>query len=353
MNKARYYEKTVNAHVQCNACEWHCNIAPDLSGLCGVRQNKKGELFSLVYGKAISVHVDPIEKKPFFHFMPGKEALSIGTIGCNFGCGFCQNWDISQVSKVIKREAQNASQLASFDAAISGYGYDLSPRDIIDHAVKQNYEILAYTYNEPTVFLEYALDTAKLAKEKGIRNVFVTNGFMSENVLSDISKYIDAANIDLKAFSDKFYMKHCKGKLEPVLRNIRSLYEKNVWLEITTLLIPGENDSKVEITKIAEFIAGISKDIPWHISKFHPDYEMLDKPETPNAILDLAYEIGKNVGLNYVYVGNVIDSDKEATKCPNCKELLINREGYRTEVLPSFSNGICSNCGQKIPGIWS
>ncbi len=354
MKKARYYQKLENGEVKCTACNWYCVLKENEIGNCGTRQNLDGDLFSLIYGKVSSAHVDPIEKKPLYHFLPGSDIFSIGTIGCNFGCGFCQNWDISQVTKEIKSQLLREKKKNEFGGRISDIGMELTPEKIVEYCNEHQIRAIAFTYNEPTIFMEYALDTAWLAKKANIRSVFVTNGFMSKESIAEISKCVSAVNIDLKSFDEKFYRKHCRSKLEPVLDNIKALYDAGIWIELTTLLIPGENDSLKELRKLADFISGISVDIPWHISRFHPDYKMLDKSPTDIADLNHAYDIGKESGLNYIYVGNVESDQHSDTICPDCGEILVRRDGYITEVMDSLDGrGYCASCGQKIAGVWN
>ncbi|MEA3357051.1 MAG: radical SAM protein, partial [Patescibacteria group bacterium] len=258
MHKARYYKKLQDGIVQCTCCDLKCQIRPGSTGVCGVRQNIDGDLMSLVYGNVTDIHVDEVGKKGLFHYLLGAEVLSIGTVGCNFACSFCQNWATSQFPKRLKKQSVKDRKTFDMDKEISNVSYQLSPKQAVKYCLDKNLPAIAYTYNEPTVFLEYALDTAKLAKAEGIKNIFVSNGSMSEEVVDDIAEHIDAIHIDLKAFTNKFYQKHCKFSLDPVLRNIETFYKKGVWMEITTLLIPDENDSEHELKKCADFISGIS-----------------------------------------------------------------------------------------------
>lgn len=323
--------------VQCRACSHACAIAPGKTGICGVRKNVAGQLELLVYGKPVALAIDPMEKKPLFHFLPGERVLSFGTLGCNFGCSFCQNWDISQASK-----SSNAAEVE---------GEDVSPQKIVDYALKQGIPAIAYTYNEPTVFIEYALEIMKLAKAKGIKNVWVSNGFFSAEALAAIAPYLDAINIDLKAFSEKFYQDVCKARLQPVLDNIRKCRELGIWVEVTTLLIPDKNDSVAELKQAAQFISSISPDMPWHISAFHPDYKMTDVQSTPLKSLLRACEIGKAAGLRYVYVGNVLDKEHATTLCPKCSEALVERSGNAV-LQNKLKSGACPKCKTKIAGVW-
>lgn len=344
MKESILYEKLKDNKVQCLACHNQCFVSDGKTGICGVRQNINGNLYLLVYGKAISVNIDPIEKKPLFHFLPGQKAFSLGTLGCNFNCDFCQNWEISQAPKI-----QNA-QYAIPNTAY--WGEDWLPEKIVNYCKENKIPIIAYTYNEPTIWAEYALDTMKLAKKEGIKNIWVSNGFMSERTLELISPYLDAINIDLKSFSEDFYKKICKARLKPIKENIKEIWQKGIWTEITTLIIPGLNDSKKDLKQIAQFLKDISSDLPWHISAFYPCYKMLNRPATPQEILISAYEIGKKAGLEYIYTGNIPDSHYESTFCPKCNTIVIERYGMR--VLENrLKNGRCPNCNTKIKGQWN
>lgn len=346
MHKCILYKKKAKDMVECQACNWYCNIPEGLTGICGVRQNKEGDLYLLVYGKAIAAHIDPIEKKPLFHFLPGTEVFSIGTIGCNFRCLFCQNWDISQVTHLMKEEK-------NLDLGkITDMGQDLPPKKIVEYCVENKIPSIAYTYNEPAIFFEYAYDTAKLAHKEGIKNVFVSNGFESKEALKKIKPYLDAINIDLKGFKDDFYIKICGGKLQPVLDNIKRTYEMGIWLEVTTLVIPTKNDSDEELTQIAEFIASVSNEIPWHVTAFYPHYRMKDVEPTPPGTLERAYKIGKKAGLKYVYTGNIPGMKGENTECPNCEKEIITRWGLIEEKCDVDNKGKCKNCGHNIVGVW-
>jgi pyruvate formate lyase activating enzyme len=334
--EALLYEKSGEKSVQCNLCNHRCKIADQKFGFCGVRQNIDGVLYTHVYGNLISVHIDPIEKKPFYHFLPGSTSLSIATIGCNFRCGFCQNWEISQES--IR------------DGAGGEMKTEVNPQDIVKEALKNKCQSISYTYTEPTIFFEYALDAAKLAKEKGLYNNFVTNGYMTEDALKMIKPYLDAANVDLKFFKDSSYRKICSGSLEPVLDSIRLMHELGIWVEVTTLVVPGENDTEEELSGIAKFIAGVDKNIPWHVSRFHPDYKFRDRSATPETTLKKAQGLGSKAGLNYIYVGNVWGWGND-TYCHNCKKLLIKREGFAV-LEYNIAQGKCSFCKAVIPGVF-
>ena len=281
LKEAMLYEKLEDKVVRCNLCSHQCKILPAQRGICGVRENIEGILNTLVYGELIANNVDPIEKKPLYHFYPGTKSYSIATKGCNFKCGFCQNWQISQISEQLSVSP----------------GYEMSPDAIVVDAQRKKCKSIAYTYTEPTIFLEYAYDIAKLAKEKGIYNVFVSNGYMTKNALKKIGLFLDAINIDLKSFSEEFYVKTCKGHLNPVLDSIKLAKDMGIWIEITTLIIPGLNDSQEELSKITEFIASVGKDIPWHISRFYPNYKFSGKEPTSLEILKKAFQLGKNAGL--------------------------------------------------------
>lgn len=331
-HKALLWETLANKELRCFACAQLCVIRQEQYGLCGVRKNIDGKLYTHVYEHPIAIQTDPIEKKPLFHFLPGSKALSIGTAGCNFRCSFCQNYDISQMR------------------GDDIMGEDLSILHLLDTAETNGCISIAYTYNEPVVFLEYVLDTAKEAHKRGINNVYVSNGFESEESLQLLAGKIDAMNIDLKAYTEKFYRKLCKGRLEPVLKNIRMAYENGIWLEITTLLIPGVNDSDEEIRSMASFIASISKNIPWHLSRFFPAYKMTDAQPTPLLKLEKAREIGLGEGLHFIYLGNV-SQERNTTFCPQCCEPLIIRNNYQLTQM-NIKKGHCPYCGQKIPGIF-
>ena len=332
--EAVLYRKLGGKKVECYLCAHNCNIADSGFGICGVRQNIGGTLYTLVYGEAIAAHIDPIEKKPLYHFLPSSSSYSIATIGCDFKCGFCQNWQISQSTKKEYPVYKNR---------------ELMPYDIVKEAKRNNCKSIAYTYTEPTVFFEYAYDTSKLAKEAGIYNIFVTNGYMSKAALDEISPYLDAANVDLKSFSDDFYSKICKASLKPVLDSVRYMKKLGIWVEVTTLIIPGENDSRDELRDIADFIANIDKNIPWHISRFHPDYEFAQYSATPFDILKEAEDIGKSMGLRYIYLGNV---DQETnTYCYNCGKTLVRRM-YFSILENNIKRGKCSSCGAEIAGLW-
>lgn len=338
MEKAVFFKKLPNKVVRCEACAWYCRTSPDQAGVCSVRQNLDGELYLLVYGRAAAANIDPMEKKPLFHFLPGQEIFSLGTLGCNLACSFCQNWDISQATKGKSKPEEN-------------YGMELPPEKIVALCREKNLPAVAFTYNEPAIFLEYALDTMHLAKKAGLKTVFVSNGYESPETRAALKGQLDAINIDLKSFRDEFYQKICKARLAPVLENIAAFHKDGVWVEVTTLLIPGENDSPEELTAIAEFLAGISKDLPWHLSRFHPDYQMTDKEQTPEPTLYLAREIGRKAGLRYVYLGNVLTKEGEDTFCPQCHSTVVHRSGYQVNLV-NLKDGHCGSCHEPLAGRW-
>lgn len=331
---AKLYTQMDEYKTKCNLCSHHCIIKPDNYGFCGVRQNINGELFSMIYGDVIARNVDPIEKKPLYHFHPGSKAYSIATMGCNFHCDFCQNWQISQLSR-SEYKSQNTYT---------------KPNIIVDDAKRKNCKSIAYTYTEPTIFFEYAYDVATLAKQAGIDNVFVTNGYMTSEAIDTIAPFLDAANVDLKSFNDDFYQKTCQGKLQPVLSTIKELYKRDIWVEVTTLIVPEQNDTNEELTKIASFIADVSCDIPWHISRFHPDYQSTATQATPMETLQTAHDIGKEQGLHYVYMGNV--QTEVNTTCPYCGKTLIHRSYFKANPT-GLQYGKCLSCDKKIAGRYS
>jgi len=333
MKEAYLYKKLSNKRVYCQTCSHYCSISSGQRGVCGVRENIDGKLYSLVYGKACAVNADPIEKKPLFHFLPGTHSLSVSTVGCNFKCHSCQNHDISQMPQ------KNGRIL----------GEELLPEEIIKLALKSNLPSISYTYTEPTVFLEYALDIMKLAKKEGLKNNWISNGFMSKESFELISPYLDATNIDLKSFSDKFYQKYCGGKLRPVLDTLKRMKKKKIWVEVTTLVIPTLNDSEEIFKKIAEFIKEkLGSETPWHITQFSGliSWKLQHLPNTPVETLKTALKIGKKAGLKYVYTGNIPGLPSEDTFCPKCNALMIDRTGYI--IHRHDKKGKCSKCGQDL-----
>ena len=325
--------------VLCLACDHACVLKPGEYGECGVRVNENGKLKSTVYGLAAAVNIDPIEKKPLFHFLPNSKIFSIGTVGCNFCCKFCQNWDISQHPKTHNHKV---------------FGQKLMPDRIVELALQSKCKSIAYTYNEPVVFFEYTYDTAKLAHENGLKNVYVTSGFETKHAIDKLEPYLDAMNVDIKFYNDQNYQKLSCARLKPVLETIKYAYSKGIWVETTTLIIPGINDSDEELRNIAKFLVDIDPNIPWHISRFHPEYKMLDVPSTPIETIVRAYEIGKEEGLNFIYIGNYPDEDRESTYCPNCGYKVIDRQGYIGQFVKNYltKDGNCPNCEAHIPGVW-
>jgi pyruvate formate lyase activating enzyme len=337
MKQARFWVKADDNKVRCFLCAHRCLIAESKTGVCGVRKNEGGVLYSLVWGRSISGNIDPIEKKPLFHFLPGSTSFSIATVGCNFRCAFCQNSDISQYPHDTGRIA----------------GEEMLPEAIVASALRNGCRSISYTYTEPTIYLEYALDTAVLAKGKGLFNNMITNGYTTPEVIgNDLKGTIDAANIDLKAFTDGFYKRLCSARLAPVLDAIQAYHDAGIWIEITTLIIPGENDSDDELRDIASFINSISPDIPWHISRYYPRYRYDHAPVTPVKTIERAREIGLSQGLNFVYSGNVMGHQGENTYCPNCKKIIIARTGFSIEQI-AMKNNACGYCSQEIPGRFS
>lgn len=334
--EALLYEPLKDDTVKCNLCNQRCIIKNGRRGLCSVRENRNGKLQTLVYDKVIAQHIDPIEKKPLFHFYPGTLSYSIGTVGCNLKCRFCQNADIAQMA-------------TDFDGRIVG-NY-ATPDQIVESAVKGNCKSIAYTYTEPTIFFELVLATSKLAQKQGLKNVFVTNGYMSAEALDMISPFLDAANVDLKAFSDEFYKKQCNARLSPVLETLKKMKALNIFVEVTTLLIPGLNDDPDELKDLVTFIANeLGDDTPWHVSRFHPTYRLMDRPATPVKSLINARDIGLKAGLKYVYTGNVPGDDGENTFCYQCGKKVIARTGFYVEQNRVVNNQ-CPHCGAVIHGV--
>ncbi|RJO63362.1 MAG: AmmeMemoRadiSam system radical SAM enzyme [Myxococcales bacterium] len=336
MKEAMLYTATGGGTVRCGLCAHRCAIKDGGHGVCGVRVNQGGVLYTANYDKVVATHVDPIEKKPLFHYKPGSLSYSIATAGCNFRCTFCQNYHISQWTH--------------------DHGYDLPgesvpPEEIVRQARSAGCETIAFTYTEPTIFAELAYDTAKLAAPHGIDGVFVSNGYMTAEMVDVFGPLIKAANIDLKAFREASYRETAGAKLQPVLDSIRYLREKGVWVEVTTLVIPGFNDEDAELKEMAEFLAAVDAGMPWHLSAFHPTYHMLDRTPTGLRTLHRAHDIGRAAGLKYVYCGNVPGNPYESTLCPSCSASLIEREGYRVR-MRGLSRGHCAACGEAIPGVF-
>jgi pyruvate formate lyase activating enzyme len=334
MKEAMFYKKLSEDKVQCFLCAHKCRIAEGQHGLCGVRKNQKGVLYSLVYGRLISMNIDPIEKKPLFHFYPGSRSFSIATVGCNFKCLHCQNYDISQYPE---RHADILEE-------------NVTPEQVVDIAERYACKSISYTYTEPTIFFEFAYDCARIAHERGIKNVFVSNGYISTEAVETIAPYLDANNIDLKG-DDEFYKNLCGARLKPVLNTIKLMKELGVWVEVTTLIIPTYNDKDELLRWIAEFILSIGAETPWHVTQFYPKYQLMNVSRTPLATLKRAREIGIKVGLKYVYEGNVPGSGGENTYCPACNELLIKRTGFLISK-NKMSNSRCFSCGYEIEGVF-
>jgi len=316
----------------CLLCQHYCKIKEGKTGICGVNKNIGDKIECLVYGYPAAMNIDPIEKKPLYHFLPASKSFSIGTVGCNFKCPFCQNWDISQEKEINKSDYYSPELLALL-------------------AKRKECESMAYTYNEPTIFYPFAKDVAIQAQKLGIKNVYVSNGFESTEVINDMVGIIDAVNIDLKSFDEAYYKKSLKGDLKKILENLKLFKKNGIWLEITTLIVPTVNDSHEELTQIATFISKeLGVNTPWHISAFHPDYKLLDLPRTSYDTLKKAYDIGKEAGLNYVYMGNL--GLENPTRCSNCNEILIDREYFN--VLENYlMDGCCPKCKKPLEGVFS
>jgi len=329
------WEPGVDKKVRCKLCAHRCVIADGRLGFCSVRKNIDGVLYSLSYDKVCSANADPIEKKPLFHFQPGSRSFSIATPGCNFKCVFCQNWQISQTVK----------------DGVFIEGQAISPQQIVSMAVRSGCKSIAYTYTEPTIFMELAAETGRLAKQEGLANVFVSNGYQTKEAIDFAKDWLDGINIDLKSFSEDYYKNLCKAHLQPVLDTIAYIANKtSIWMEVTTLVVPGQNDSDDELKQIADFIVEKrGADVPWHISRFYPQYQMDDQIPTPIETLERAYEIGKEAGLRYVYLGNVPGAKSESTFCYNCGTVLIERIGYTIRA-NNIKNGHCPACGTKVAG---
>jgi len=334
MKEAMFFRRLDGDRVRCDLCAHRCVIENGERGFCGVRENRSGTLYSLVYGRAIATHVDPIEKKPLFHYRPGSYSLSLATVGCNFRCRHCQNADLSI------RPIENGQ--------ITGRA--VTPEELVAAARRSDCTSISYTYTEPTVFFEYALETARKAAGEGLGNVFVTNGYMTGEALRTVAPVLDAANVDLKAFSEEHYQHVCEARLSPVLDTLRLMKELGIWIEVTTLLIPTVNDSEEELREIAEFILGLGAEVPWHISRFYPTFRMNDLPPTSEESVRRGREIGLETGLKYVYTGNLPGDDGESTFCPRCGQRVIHRHGY-TIVECRLQQGRCPRCQTVIDGI--
>ena len=335
LKEAVLWEPAQALKVRCRLCSFRCLIGAGKLGHCSVRKNLGGKLYSLNYHKVCATNVDPIEKKPMYHFQPGSRSFSIATVGCNFRCEFCQNWQISQA----------ALETGQID------GEAIAPQQIVDAAVRSGCKSIAYTYTEPTIFMELCHDCARPAKERGFANVFVSNGYMTREAIDFAADWLDGINVDLKAFHDDYYQKLCGARLAPVLDSIAYIARQTkIWIEITTLLLPGQNDSEEELKKLADWLVReAGPDVPWHISRFYPQYKYTDSEPTPLESLQRAGEIGKTAGLHYVYLGNVPGTDGENTYCYKCHTKLIGRTGYRITT-NQVRNSKCPNCGTEIAG---
>ncbi|HDH53070.1 MAG TPA: AmmeMemoRadiSam system radical SAM enzyme [Nitrospirae bacterium] len=334
MKEAMFYEKLKKLKVRCFLCAHHCIISEGRRGICGVRENREGILYTLVYGKLVSMNIDPIEKKPLFHFYPASTSMSVATVGCNFKCLHCQNYDISQYPK----EGADIP------------GDEITPEQLVDTAERAGCKSISYTYTEPTIFFEFAYDCARLAHERGIKNVFVSNGYTGPEATKAIAPFLDGNDIDLKG-DNEFYRKICGARLQPVLDTIKLMKELGVWVEVTTLIIPSHNDSEETLNMIIEYIKSVDPAIPWHVTQFYPTYRLLDGPGTPVETLRRARETGLKSGLKYVYEGNVPGEGGENTYCPDCGELLIERFGYRV-LQNRIKDGRCLKCRSVIDGVW-
>ena len=336
MKEAMLYHKQADDTVSCYLCKHRCTIRKGKTGICGVRQNQEGTLYTLVYDKIIAAHIDPIEKKPFYHIFPGSASYSIATVGCNFHCFHCQNNDIAQYPK------EHPGSIP---------GNPTSPEDIVTAAIRNGCESIAYTYTEPTIFFELAYDTARLASAKGLKNLFVTNGYMTQEALETISPYLDGANVDLKGFDDTKYRTVCGGSVEGVKETIMRMREMDIWVEVTTLIIPTHNDSDTELQHIAEFIKHVDPGIPWHVSAFYPQYKMTHLPPTSLSTIHKAVTIGKEAGLRYVYSGNIRGNHSADTWCYSCGKRIIHRSGFYV-IDNQLKNGACPDCNTQIDGIF-
>ncbi|MGD0056751.1 MAG: AmmeMemoRadiSam system radical SAM enzyme [Methanomassiliicoccales archaeon] len=329
MKEARFW-RVEDGRVACGLCPHACKIAIGKRGICGVRENKDGRLCSLIYGKASSVHVDPIEKKPFFHFKPGERVLSLGSVGCTFRCQNCQNYTISQ-------------------AEVGEFGLeDISSKEVLDACKRTGCKGISWTYNEPTIWHEFSYDTSKIAKSMGFHSNYVTNGYIQEAPLRELAECIDAMNIDVKAFDEEFYKKVCRASLKPVLDAAKLAHELGIHVELTYLVIPGKNDAEAEIRDFSRWVAqSLNPKVPVHFTRFHPDYLMMDVPSTPIGTLDMAYKVGKEEGLMFPYAGNVPGDERENTYCPKCGELVIRRMGFSVIEMKA-KKGRCPACGEDL-----
>jgi pyruvate formate lyase activating enzyme len=329
-----YHYTKLGDNVQCNVCPNNCILSPDDRSICRNKVNKGGKLYTLAYGNPCAVHVDPIEKKPLYHFLPTSSIFSIATAGCNFRCLNCQNWQISQQ---FPEKTQNV---------------ELMPNAVVANAIAKKCTSIAYTYSEPTAFYEYMYDTAKLASAAGIKNVSVTNGYTSREALKDLCQYLDASNVDLKGFNEETHRKLNSGKLKPVMDTLKRMKEEGVWLEVTNLVVPGWTDDLDEIGEMCSWLyKNIGADNPLHFSRFSPMYKLRHLQPTPLRTLEKARQLALDAGLHYVYIGNVPGTDAQNTYCPKCGKIVIERKGY-VVAQDNVKNGVCEFCGEKIAGVW-
>jgi pyruvate formate lyase activating enzyme len=333
MKEAYFYKVLEENKVQCSTCSHFCVLPLGEKGKCGVRKNIEGKLYSLTYEKIVALNIDPVEKKPLFHFLPGTDTLSVATVGCPFFCKNCQNWPLSQTPKETSRIE----------------GEKISPEEVVKIAKKHGLKSISYTYTDPTAFLEYALDIMKLAKGEGLKNIFVCNGYISPEAAQEVIPYLDAINIDIKNFSEDFYEDVCGAKLGPVLDTVKLMKRSKIWIEITTLAIPTLSDSNEMFQNISKFIySELGSEVPWHISRFSGSisWKLQHLSETPIERLEMAYEIGKNQGLKYIYAGNLYGNSLENTFCPNCRALCIDRTTFK--LCRYDKEGMCPECGENI-----
>lgn len=329
--KALFAEARPGGRVKCSLCPRYCNIPPGKTAFCHVRRNHEGILYNVAYGRPTAVHVDPVEKKPLFHFLPGSSILSLGTAGCNMACRFCQNWDLAKAGEVQKG------------------AMDLPPHRVVELAIEHGCRSIAFTYNEPTILAEYVMDTAALARRQGLKTAMVTNGYITREAIPDVYRHVDAANVDIKAFDDVFYRKRASARLQPVLDAIQDIHDRGIWIEITTLLIEGLNTDPEKIRAESDWILGhLGPDVPLHFSAFHPDFRMLDRPRTSPATLAEACRIARDAGLRFVYEGNV-HSEGGHTACPGCGHTLIRRDWHRVTENRLTGDQRCPQCGEPVP----
>lgn len=338
-HEAMFYKKLPDQSVECHICPRQCHVAKQERGYCGTRANYDGTYYSLVYSRACTVHLDPIEKKPLFHFLPSKNALSLATAGCNMMCKFCQNWQISQV---------RPEQLENII---------FSPEQIVSACVQKKIPAIAFTYSEPVIAYEYMFDTAKIGNTKNVKTVMISNGFIQKKPMQKLTKHLAAVKIDFKAFTEKFYWNTCRGHLKPVLNILKTLHDANIWFELVYLIVPTLNDDLNNIKNMSIWIKkNLGANVPLHFSRFFPQYQLKNIPPTPIQIMKNARKIAMNEGLNFVYLGNVPPDEGENTYCPNCHKILIKRHGYKVLeinlIVKSEKEALCRYCKTSIPGIW-